>query len=102
MATLQTYSQVEDELSQTAGYRSSSDLSLAHRREAALTRKLDFAEQSDENGRMIRFNQQVVESQLNQVQSHIKVVLENSTTNASRIDNPTVLHTDFSGFGGYQ
>ena len=102
MADLTTYTNVEAELAETAGYDDGGDLSMAIRRRAALRRKLDFAEQSDENGREIRFNHQIVESQLNQVGAYIQSRANDIASDAERLANPNVLHADFSGFGGYQ
>lgn len=98
MADLTTYAQVEAELAATAGYDVNESVSEAKRRVAALRRKLDFAEQSDENGRMIRFNQQVVLAQLDQALAFVRANEDRSET--QRIQNPTVLHADFSTFRG--
>ena len=102
MASLETYGQVEAELAATAGYDVNNDLSQAKRRVAALRRKLDFAEQSDENGNEIRFNHQIVENQLNQAVAFVQAQSVDTGTEAERLANPDVVHADFAGFGGYQ
>lgn len=99
MADLTTYAQVEAELAATASYRSNKSVSEAKRRLDALTRKLDFAEQSDENGRMIRFNFKQVENQISAVEFYVRNNEE--LTDAERLANPDVIHSDFSTFGGY-
>lgn len=99
MARLETYRDVEAELAATATYRSARSVSLAKRRQDALIRKLDFAEQSDENGQTIRFNHQVVERQLEQVVEFIEQF--ETLSRAERLSNPSVLHADFSTFGQY-
>lgn len=99
MADLSTYALVEAELAATAGYDVNDSLSEAKRRVAALRRKLDFAEQSDESGREIRFNHDVVLKQLEQAIAYVRANVE--LTEEQRLANPSVIHADFSTFGGY-
>jgi len=94
MADLTFYTQVEAELAATAGYDINYSLSEAKRRVAALRRKLDFAQQSDENGRTIVFNHAIVQNQLNQALAYVRA-------NDSANGEPDVIHADFSTFGGY-
>jgi len=97
MADLTTYAQVEAELAATAAYDANDSVSEANRRVAALRRKLDFAESSDENGRAITFNHQVVLAQIDQALAFIRA----NPTEAQRLANPDVVHADFSTFGRY-
>jgi hypothetical protein len=101
MADLTTYTQVEAELAATAGYDATNDTTLAKRRVAALRRKMDFAEASDENGRKIQFNFSVVESQLATALEWIKRAEFDSMAESAKISDPNVLHADFSNFGRY-
>ena len=99
MLPLETYSQVETALAATAAYDVSGDVESAKIRVAALRRKLDFAEQSDENGKLIRFNHEVVQNQLDQALSYIRNVAIQSP--ADLLANPSVIHADFSGMNQY-
>lgn len=99
MADLTTYDQVDAELAATASFRANASVAEARRRIAALTRKLDFAEQSDKNGELIRFNHQIVAAQL---EAAIQFVEDNATpTDADRLNNPDVVHYDQTGFHNY-
>lgn len=99
MATLTTYAQVEAELAATASYDVNNSVSEAQRRAAALRRKLDFAEQSDEEGRKIRFNHEIVQSQLRDAVAYVRD--QQIQTDAEKLKNPVVVHADFSTFGQY-
>lgn len=98
MADLTTYANVEAELAATASYAANGSVAEAKRRASALTRKLDFAEQSDEEGREIRFNHKVILAQLESVQAFIRVMRD--PTEAERLSNPNVVHADFSTMRG--
>ena len=100
MVSLVTYVEVEAELAATAAYDVTTDVSLAQRRVAALRRKLDFAEASDENGRKVEFNHIVVQKQLDQV---VEWVRNNAVlSDAAKLNDPSVIHADFSMFRSYQ
>ena len=99
MADLITYTQVEAELALTAAYDVNNSVAEAKRRVAALRRKLDFSESSDESGRAVTFNQKVIQDQLNQALAYVRA--NDVLTEAQRLANPDVLHADFSTFGSY-
>jgi len=100
MADLTTYANVESELAATAGYDVDDDLSQAKRRVAALRRKLDFAESSDENGTKIEFNHAIVEKQLSQVLMFHEIKKKETLSDAEDLANPSVVHSDFSTLRG--
>lgn len=99
MADLTTPANVETELAATCDYDVERDVAKAKRRVAALRRKLDFASSSSRDGQSLAFQQQIIQEQLNQALAF--VVANETTTEAQRLANPSVLHADFSTFGPY-
>lgn len=97
--TYDTPAEVDAELGATADYATTRDVAKAKRRHAALTRKLDFAASSARDGQSLQFMQQVIERQLDKVESFIESL--ETLTESQRLANPSVLHADFSGFGQY-
>lgn len=93
MTILETYTQVEAELAETAAY--DGNVTLAQRRLAALRRKIDFAETSDQNGAVVTFNHEVVERQIAKLEDFL------AANAPDTLDNASVIHTDFATFGGY-
>lgn len=99
MAQLQTPAEIEYELSLTADYDVTNDVEKAKRRVAALRRKLDLPSSSGGAGRSIEFAMQTIENQLQQVLQWLAV--NDTQTEAQQLNNPSVVHADFSTFRGY-
>lgn len=99
MATLDTFAQVDAELAATADYDVEHDVAKAKRRVAALRRKLDFAASSARDSQSFEFQQKIIQDQLNQALAYVRA--QETLTDAQQLANPSVLHADFSGFGGY-
>lgn len=99
MADLATLAGIEAELAETARYDVDGDVSLAKRRVAALRRKLDFPQSTGRGEQNIAFALQITQDELNKA---LAFIAANATpTDAQLLQNPSVLHTDFSTFRGY-
>lgn len=99
MATLDTPQQIEAELAATADYDVESDVAKAKRRVAALRRKLDFPSSTGRGEQNMAFMMQTIENQLQQVLNWLAV--NSPQSDAQRLNNPSVVHADFSTFRGY-
>ena len=71
MATLDTYTQIQQELAATARYRFASGTSLAERRAAALEQVLIHPKMSDENGTRVEFDIHEIAKKLEELYSFI-------------------------------
>jgi hypothetical protein len=99
MADLTTPEQIDAELAATADYLVTKDVEKAKRRAAALERKLDFPEIFGLDGDSTKFALQHTKQLRDEA---IAFVRANETrTDADRINNPDVIHADFSTFRGY-
>lgn len=91
---------IERELALTAGYDVNSDVDQAKRRVIALRRKLDLPmSAANESQESVTLAMQTIENQLQQVLNWLAV--NNTQSAAQRLNNPSVVHADFSTFRGY-
>jgi len=100
MADLTTIAGIEAELTATLGYDVDSDVALARRRIMALRAKLDKVQEAFRRGELsVDVNVEAIERQL---QMCLAWYTANAPqTDAQRLANPSVLHSDFSNFGPY-
>ncbi|WP_425618039.1 hypothetical protein NA78x_001732 [Anatilimnocola sp. NA78] len=99
MADLTTITGIEAELAVTADYDVENDVAKAKRRVAALRRKLDFPQSMGRDQQTMQFAMLAIENQLKQALEFVQDTIVPS--DAGRLSNPDVLHTDFSTFRGY-
>lgn len=99
MATLDTPQQIEAELAATADYDVEIDVAKAKRHVVALRSKLRFPSSTGRGEQNMAFTMQTIENQLQQVLNWLAVNMPQ--TDAQRLNNPSVLHADFSTFRGY-
>lgn len=90
---------IETELQATDGYEFDGGVELAIRRVRALRAAMRLPESFNRRNEGATFDRKYLADQLQQALAY--VAANQTQTDAQRLANPSVLHTDFSTFRGY-
>lgn len=99
MADLSTIAGIEEELLATVDYFANNDVALAKRRLAAMMQRALFPMRSDRDAQMMEFDAQMMREEIANLKAFISALAD--PTEAQRLANPSVLHTEFTMRGGY-